>query len=222
MPEYKPIEYTPPSFSGSEMRQRARAFYEHMSQRRSVRDFSDDNVPQELIELAIAAASTSPSGANRQPWHFVAISNPTTKRQIRVAAEAEERESYLGGRMSPEWIDALAPLGTDWQKPFLEVAPWLVVIFEESYGIDTDGSRRKNYYVKESVGMACGFFIAALHNMGLAALTHTPSPMGFLSDILGRPENEKPYVLIPIGYPASNCLVPDVQRKPLADVAEWV
>ena len=222
MPEYTPIEYTAPSFPESEMRQRARAFYEHMSQRRSVRDFSDDNVPQELIELAIAAASTSPSGANRQPWHFVAISNPTIKRQIRVAAEAEERESYLGGRMSSEWIDALAPLGTDWQKPFLEVAPWLVVIFEKSYGIDTDGSRRKNYYVKESVGMACGFFIAALHNMGLAALTHTPSPMGFLSDILGRPKNEKPYVLIPIGYPASNCLVPDVQRKPLADVAEWV
>jgi iodotyrosine deiodinase len=222
MAKHASISYNPLTFPESEMRQRAQAFYQLMSQRRSVRHFSPDAVPRRLIEPAIATASTSPSGAHRQPWRFVAISDPVIKQRIRRAAEAEERQSYTGGRMTQEWLDALAPLGTDWKKPYLEVVPWIVVVFEESYGINLDGSRRTNYYVKESVGMACGLFIAALHNMGLAALTHTPSPMGFLSDILGRPRNEKPYVLIPVGYPAKNCQVPDLERKQTEDVVDWV
>ena len=222
MAKYASIGYSPLTFPGSEMRQRAQTFYHLMSQRRSVRHFSADAVPRELIELAIATASTSPSGAHRQPWRFVAISDPAIKQRIRVAAEAEEHQSYTGGRMPPEWLDALVPLGTDSKKPYLEVVPWIVVVFEESYGINPDGSRRTNYYVKESVGMACGLFIAALHNMGLAALTHTPSPMDFLSDILARPRNEKPYVLVPIGYPAKNCRVPDLKRKQIEDVTDWV
>ena len=222
MAEHASIRYSPLTLSESEMRQRAQAFYHLMSQRRSVRHFSADAVPRKLIELAIAAASTSPSGAHRQPWRFVAISDPVIKQRIRLAAEAEERQSYTGGRMPQEWLGALAPLGTDWKKPYLEVVPWIVVVFEESYGINSDGSRRTNYYVKESVGMACGLFIAALHNMGLAALTHTPSPMGFLSDILDRPRNEKPYVLIPVGYPAKDCQVPDLERKQIEDVVDWV
>jgi nitroreductase len=214
--------YHPPIDSPDEMKTRGREFYQLMERRRSVRHFSADSVPRELIELAIATASTSPSGAHRQPWKFVAVSDPSVKRKIREAAEAEERESYEGGRMPEEWLRALAPLGTDWHKPYLEIAPWIVVVFEELYGVDSDGSRRKNYYVKESVGMACGLFIAALHNMGLASLTHTPSPMGFLSRILNRPANEKPYVLIPIGYPAVDCRVPDLKRKSLAEISEWI
>lgn len=222
MAKYASIEYRPPTFSKSEMLQRAKTHYQLMSQRRSVRHFSADAVPRELIELAIATASTSPSGAHRQPWRFVAISNPVIKQRIRIAAEAEERESYEGGRMPSDWLDALSRLGTDWEKSYLEVVPWIVVVFEETYGIDPDGGQRKNYYVKESVGMACGLFIAALHNMGLASLTHTPSPMGFLSDILDRPRNEKPFVLIPIGYPAENCQVPDLTRKSLQQISEFV
>jgi len=222
MADFPSIDYEPPRFPEPEMRKRAAAFHELMSNRRSVRHFSADTVPRDLIELAIRTASTSPSGAHRQPWQFVAIGDAAIKRQIRIAAEAEERESYEGGRMPREWLDALAPLGTVWQKPYLEIAPWIVVVFEKPYDITEDGSQQKNYYVKESVGMACGLFIAALHNMGLAALTHTPSPMGFLSDILGRPRNEKPYVLIPIGYPAEHCRVPDLKRKPLDDISTWV
>ena len=222
MKEPKYQTYHQLTYPESEMHQRGREFYQLMDQRRSVRHFSADPVPREMIELAIATASTSPSGAHRQPWKFVAISDLATKQKIRVAAEAEEKESYEGGRMPEEWLQALAPLGTDWRKPFLEIAPWIVVVFEELYGINPDGSQRKNYYVKESVGMACGLFIAALHNMGLASLTHTPSPMGFLSEILRRPENEKPYVLIPIGYPAQDCQVPAINRKALADIAEWI
>ncbi len=216
------VEYSPLKFSESEMRERAQSFYQLMAQRRSVRHFAADAVPRELIELAIATASTSPSGAHRQPWRFVAISDPGIKYRIRLAAEAEERESYEGGRMPPDWLEALAPLGTDWRKPYLEVVPWIVVVFEELYGINPDGSRHKNYYVKESVGMACGLFIGALQNMGLAALTHTPSPMGFLSELLARPSNEKPFVLIPIGYPVDNCQVPKLKRKDLVDIAEWM
>ena len=216
------VEYSPLKFSESEMRERAQSFYQLMAQRRSVRHFAADAVPRELIELAIATASTSPSGAHRQPWRFVVISDPGIKHRIRLAAEAEERASYVGGRMPPDWLEALAPLGTDWRKPYLEVVPWIVVVFEELYGINPDGSRRKNYYVKESVGMACGLFIGALQNMGLAALTHTPSPMGFLSELLARPSNEKPFVLIPIGYPVDNCQVPNLKRKDLVDIAEWM
>lgn len=200
---------------------RARDFYAEMDRRRSLRDFSADAVPREAIELAIATASTAPSGAHRQPWRFVAVDDPDLKRQIRIAAEKEEHQSYEGGRMPDDWLEALAPLGTDWHKPFLETAPWLVVVFAEIWGVLPDGSRQKNYYVKESVGLACGLFLAAVHRMGLVSLTHTPSPMAFLSQILGRPENEKPFLLLPVGYPAPNAEVPDIRRKELADVVVW-
>lgn len=192
--------------------------------RRSVRNFSASPVPRRLVELAVAAASTAPSGANRQPWTFVLVGDPILKRRIREAAEAEERENYLGGRMNEAWQKALEPLGTDWQKPFLETVPWLVVVFEQRYGLGPDGERIHNYYVKESVGIATGMFLAALHRMGLASLTHTPSPMRFLVELLGRPENERPFVLVPIGYPAEDCEVPDLARKPLEQVlveARW-
>ena len=191
---------------------------EEYSTRRSVRDFSDRPVPRRLIELAVEAASTAPSGAHRQPWTFVLVGDPGMKRRIREAAEAEERQNYLGGRMNEEWQAALEPLGTDWRKPFLETVPWIVVVFEQRYGTDESGQRVHNYYVKESVGIATGMFLTALHRMGLATLTHTPSPMRFLSDLLARPENERPFVLIPIGYPADDCRVPDIARKPLDDV----
>lgn len=213
--------YNPPRLSTAESSSRAREFYELMSARRSVRHFSSEPVPRSLIEQAIATASSAPSGAHRQPWRFVAVSDSQVKRRIRLAAEKEERALYEGGRLTDEWREALTPLGTDWSKPYLEVAPWIVVVFEEVYGVNPDGSRRTNYYVKESVGIACGLFIAALHNMGLATLTHTPSPMAFLSEILERPENERPYILFPVGYAAPEATVPDLQRKSLEDVAVW-
>jgi len=219
--EHPFIPYTPERLPEEEMLGRARAFYAEMDRRRSVRFFSRDPVPREAIELAIRTASTAPSGAHRQPWKFVAVSDPETKRRIRLAAEEEERTSYLGGRMPPEWLEALAPLGTTWEKPYLEIVPWIVVVFEERYGILPDGHRRKNYYTTESVGIACGLFVTALHHMGLATLTHTPSPMRFLSEILGRPANEKPLILFPIGYPAADAEVPDIRRKELAEVAVW-
>ena len=218
---YRPVLLDFERVSTEETLERARRFYREMDRRRSVRDFAPDPVPREAIELAIRTASTAPSGAHRQPWRFVAIDDPETKRAIRVAAEEEEYISYEEGRMPPEWLEALAPLGTDWRKPFLETVPWIVVVFAELYGVEADGSKRKNYYVKESVGLACGLFIAALHRMGLATLTHTPSPMKFLNEILGRPENEKPFILFPVGYPAEGCEVPDLERKPLEDVAIW-
>lgn len=203
--------------SPEESRRRAGAFFEGLRTRRSVRDFSAEAVPRELIELAVQAAASAPSGANKQPWRFVAVSNPALKAEIRAGAEAEERESY-DHRMGAEWLAALSPLGTDWQKPFLEIAPWLVVVFAEAWEEAPDGARRKNYYVKESVGIACGFFIAAIHEMGLVTLTHTPSPMAFLNRILGRPENEKPFILFPVGYPADGAEVPDIGRKSLNEV----
>jgi nitroreductase len=203
------------------MSARANDFYKLMNGRRSVRHFSRDPVPRELIETAILTAASAPSGAHRQPWKFVAISDPEIKREIRIAAESEERISYEGGRMPPEWLEALAPLGTDWHKPYLEIVPWIVVVFEETHGISAERRSFKNYYVKESVGIACGLFVTALHNMGLATLTHTPSPMSFLSRILGRPDNEKPYILFPIGYPASDAQVPDLRRKSLHEVTVW-
>lgn len=205
----------------AEMLERARSFYALMDRRRSVRDFSPEPVPRQLIELAIATASTAPSGAHRQPWRFVAISDPETQRRLRLAAEAEEKESYLGGRMPADWLEALAPLGTTWEKPFLEVVPWIVVLFEERWSFHPDGSRRKNYYPNESTGIACGMFLTALHQMGLATLTHTPSPMAFLNEILARPANERPFVLVPIGYPAPGAEVPDINRKTLDEVAVW-
>ena len=219
--EHPFIPYRPKRLPEAEMRRRALDFHAAMDRRRSVRAFSPDPVPRELIEIAIRTASTAPSGAHRQPWKFVVVGDPGLKREIRAAAEAEEYESYVGGRMPEEWLEALAPLGTGWEKPFLETAPWIVVVFEELYGVRPDGGKRKNYYPKESVGIACGLFIAALHQMGLATLTHTPSPMAFLSRLLDRPANEKPFILFPIGYPAPDAEVPDIRRKGLEEVAVW-
>lgn len=196
----------------------ARAVFEEMNSRRSVRHFSDRPVPRELLELAIASASTAPSGAHKQPWTFVVTGEPEVKRRIRVAAEKEERENYEGGRLPPHWREDLAPLGTDWRKPFLETVPWIVVVFEQRYGVRPDGERQHHYYVKESVGIACGMFIDALHRMGLSTLTHTPSPMAFLRTLLGRPESERPFILFPVGYAADDCRVPDIERKPLSEV----
>ncbi len=202
------------------MERRAEDFYRLMDGRRSVRHFSTRPVARGLVETAIVTASTAPSGAHRQPWRFVCVDDDEIKRRIREAAEAEERKNY-GGRMPQEWREAVEPLGTTAEKPHLEIAPWLVVVFEELYGVDGEGNRRKNYYVKESVGIACGLFIAALHNIGLVTLTHTPSPMGFLSKILGCPANERPYILFPVGYPAADAQVPTLRRKSLAEVATW-
>jgi len=215
------IPYRHQRLPTAEMERRARDFYAEMDRRRSVRDFAPEPVPRRLVELAIRTASTAPSGAHRQPWRFVAVSDPALKRRIREAAEEEERENYEGGRFPEEWLRALVPLGTGWRKPHLETAPWLVAVFEELHGYYPDGSKRKNYYVKESVGIACGLFIAALHHMGLVTLTHTPSPMRFLAEILGRPKHEKPYILFPVGYPADDARVPDLERKALDEVAMW-
>ena len=216
------IPYRPPRHAETVMLERGRRFQRDMDGRRSVRMFAADPVPRELIELAIMTGSTAPSGAHQQPWTFVAVSDPEMKRQIRIAAEEEERQSYEGGRMPAEWLAALAPLGTDWHKPFLETAPWIVVLFEQVHGRFPDGSGRKHYYARESVGIACGLFVAAVHQMGLVTLTHTPSPMGFLSTILRRPKHERPFVLLPVGYPADDCVVPDLRRKSLDEVASFV
>lgn len=219
-PQYPFIPYTPTRIEEKRALSFGTQFYENLEGRRSVRTFSDDPVPKELISLAIQSASTAPSGAHRQPWTFVAVSNSKIKRGIRIAAEEEEEKNY-GGRMSEEWIRALAPLGTDSDKGYLETVPWVVVVFAHNYGINPDGTRHKNYYVKESVGIACGLFITALHTMGLATLPHTPSPMAFLSDILSRPRNEQAMILFPIGYPGTHCSVPDIKRKDLNQVAVW-
>src|SRR5262245_47184620 len=192
-----------------------------MKRRRTVREFSPDPVPFELIELAIKTAGVAPSGANQQPWRFVVVGNPEIKRQIRLAAEEEERENY-GGRFPDEWLQALIPLGTDWHKEFLEIAPYLIVVFKVDYGLEqvAGGAERKtkHYYVNESVGIACGMLLAALHSAGLATLTHTPNPMGFLSEILKRPKNEKPYLLVPVGYPAGDAKVPNITKKRLEEI----
>ena len=220
--EPRMIPYRPPRHPEAVMLERGHRFQREMDGRRSVRMFSVDPVPRELIELAIMTGSTAPSGAHQQPWTFVAVGDPEMKRQIRIAAEEEERQSYEGGRMPAEWLAALAPLGTDWHKPFLETAPWIVVLFEQVHGRFPDGSGRKHYYARESVGIACGLFVAAVHQMGLVTLTHTPSPMGFLSTILRRPKHERPFVLLPVGYPADDCVVPDLRRKSLDEVASFV
>jgi iodotyrosine deiodinase len=220
--EPNPIPYRPLRLPATEALERGRAFRAQMASRRSVRAFSADPVPRVLVELAIMTAASAPSGAHQQPWTFVSVSDPTVKHRIRVAAEAEERRNYEGGRMPAEWLEAVAPLGTDWRKPFLEMAPWIVVLFEQRHGWFPNGSVRKHYYARESVGIACGLFIAAIHQMGLATLTHTPSPMGFLSRELGRPKNERPFVLLPVGYPADDCTVPNLTRKPLNGVAVFV
>jgi iodotyrosine deiodinase len=204
--------------SVDEMRARAAEFHAEMDRRRSVRMLTDEPVPIDLIEQAIRTASTAPSGAHHQPWRFVVTGDPEVKRRLRVAAEDEERTNYESGRMNDEWRRELEPLGTDWHKEFLEIAPWVVVLFEERYAVADTGERRHHYYVKESCGIAAGMFITALHVMGLATLTHTPSPMAFLTKLLGRPANERPFVLFPIGYPEPGCLVPDLARKPIEEV----
>jgi len=200
-----------------QMRAQAEAFYARMSRRRSVRQFSADPIPLDVVRRAIQTAGTAPSGAHKQPWRFALVTDPAVKKQIREAAEAEERETYER-RMSDEWRAALAPLGTDADKPYLEIVPAIVVMFRIDYDLGPDGSRSKNYYVQESCGIALGMLIAALHDAGLATLTHTPSPMNFLTKILDRPTNEKTFMLLPIGYPAEGCEVPDLARKPLADL----
>jgi nitroreductase len=199
------------------MRTRAREYYRRADQRRSVRAFSPDPIPLDVVRDAIRSAGTAPSGAHMQPWRFVLVTDPEIKSKIRAAAEQEERETYAN-RMSEEWRAALAPLGTDENKPFLEIAPALIVVFRVDYGLKDDGSRIKHYYVQESVGIATGMLIAALNAAGLATLTHTPSPMGFLARVLDRPANEKAYLLMPIGYPAEGCEVPALQRKPLDEI----
>ncbi len=199
---------------------RAAAFRATMGTRRTVRDFSPEPVPASLIETCVMTAASAPSGANQQPWTFVCIGEAETKRRIRLAAEEEERAFY-GGRASQEWLDALSPLGTDADKPFLETAPWLIAIFAQRWGEDAEGNRTKHYYVPESVGIATGLLIAALHQAGLATLTHTPSPMGFLNEICGRPENEKPLILLVCGYPAAGATVPAITKKGAGEVIVW-
>jgi nitroreductase len=208
-------------YPAAEMEARAAAFYAEMRRRRSVRQFADRPVPRAVIEQAILVAGTAPSGANQQPWHFVAVGDPEVKRRIRLAAEEEERAFYRE-RAPQEWLRALAHLGTDAEKPFLETAPYLIAIFAQAYGVDAEGNRRRHYYVQESVGIATGFLIAALHHAGLATLTHTPSPMGFLSEILGRPQNERPFLLLITGYPAEGVTVPAITKKSLEEIATFL
>ncbi len=205
-----------------EMLRRAQDFHALMQRRRTVRDFDPRPVPREVIAACIAAAGTAPSGANQQPWHFVAVSDPDVKRRIRLAAEAEEREFYER-RAPEEWLDALRPIGTDWHKPFLETAPWLIAIFVQKWGRAADGSKVKHYYPAESVGIATGLLITALHTAGLATLTHTPSPMGFLNEILGRPADaERPFLLLVVGHPAADARVPAIERKEPAAIVTWI
>lgn len=206
--------------SGGEMQSMARGFYEEIRQRRSVRDFSPDPVPEGVLVDCILAAGTAPSGANLQPWHFAVVTDTGVKKQIRDAAEAEEREFY-GGRATEQWLDVLGHLGTDASKPFLETAPALIAIFQKSRTVDHRGVESRTYYPKESVGIATGFLIAALHRAGLATLTHTPSPMKFLNEILGRPADEKPFLLLVVGFPAAHCKVPVIGKKPLTDIASF-
>jgi nitroreductase len=220
-PKFIPLtgyrEYPP-----DEMSARARAFADDMGRRRTVRDFSARPVSRALIEDCLRTAGTAPSGANQQPWHFVAVSDPAIKQRIRVAAEAEEREFYAH-RAPPEWLGVLRPLGTDSNKPFLEIAPWLIAVFIRRFERRPDGGKRKHYYTDESVGLATGLLLAAIHHAGLVSLTHTPSPMKFLCEILGRPKDiERPFLLLVVGYPAANAEVPDIARKPLAEIASFV
>ncbi len=212
------IAYESTRLNADQMTRRADGFYRLMASRRSVRSFSPEPVPRRLIETAILTASTAPSGAHRQPWTFVVVGDTAIKSRIRAAAEREERENYEGGRLPQHWRDALEPLGTTSNKPYLDMVPWIVVLFEQRYTITPSEDTQKNFYVKESVGIAAGLFVAALHNMGLATLTHTPSPMAFLTRLLERPENERPFALFPIGFPAPGCEVPALTRKTLEQV----
>ncbi|MGQ0732506.1 MAG: nitroreductase family protein [Acidobacteriota bacterium] len=217
----KPLVF--PTVDEDQVVQRAVAFHALMAQRRTVRDYDTRHVPRAAIDAAIAAAGTAPSGANLQPWHFVAISRDDRRlrARIRAAAEEEEREFYTH-RAPKEWLEALAPLGTDWRKPFLEEAPWLIAVFVKPHGVNPDGTPMKHYYAVESVGIATGLLITALHQSGLATLTHTPSPMGFLNTLLGRPPIERPFLLLVVGHPARDAQVPDIQRKKLDEIATWM
>lgn len=206
-------------YPAAEMVERSRCFAADLARRRTVRQFSDRPVSREVIDACIVAAGTAPSGAHQQPWHFVVVGDPVIKRAIRTAAEQAEAEFYASA--PADWLEALAPLGTDMNKPYLEIAPYLIAVFAERYGVHPDGTRRSHYYVAESVGIATGFLLAALHHAGLVALTHTPNPMGFLSTVLERPRNERPVMLIVAGYPAGTAVVPDLQRKPLAAIATY-
>ncbi len=219
-PIFRPLT-TFREFSAAEMSRRASSFCEEMLRRRTVRQFSAREVPQGVIQDCLRVAMNAPSGANMQPWHFVVVNNPEVKRQIRVAAEEEERLFY-GGRAPREWLDALAPLGTDQNKPYLETAPYLIVIFSQTYGVLPDGRKVKNYYVSESVGIATGMLVSAVHIAGLVALTHTPSPMGFLNQILKRPPNEKPFLILVVGYPAHDACVPDISKKSMQESVTYV
>jgi len=207
--------------SPEEMLRRSEQFYQRMKRRRTVRDYSPRTVPRAVIENCLRTAGTAPNGANKQPWHFVVVGDPEIKKKIRAAAEEEERAFY-DGRAPDEWLQALAPLGTDPEKPFLEIAPYLIVIFAISHHVDSAGKKSKNYYVQESVGIATGLLIAAIHTAGLVSLTHTPSPMGFLNKILGRPDNERPYLILVVGYPAENARVPDIGKKTLDEIASFI
>lgn len=220
MSEEKFIPYKPLHIDARESLYKSELYYKWLDTRRSIREFSSRTVSKEVIENIIRSASTAPSGAHKQPWTFCAISNPKIKSEIRKAAEKEEYENY-SSRMSEEWLEDLKPFATNWKKPFLETAPWLIVVCSKSYDIGVNGEKLNNYYVKESVGLASGLLLAAIQNAGLCALTHTPSPMNFLMKILNRPKNERPFLLIPVGYPAENCMVPDLQRKPLELISEW-
>tara|TARA_A100001015_G_scaffold17222_1_gene20059 strand:+ start:1897 stop:2553 length:657 start_codon:yes stop_codon:yes gene_type:complete len=212
---FKKLQFQKITFE--EMDYNANQFFQKVSSRRSVRDFSKDNFPIEIIKNCIKSASTAPSGANKQPWHFVIVKDPIIKRKIRKAAEIEEKEFY-GGRAPQEWLDDLNQFGTDWNKPFLEEAPYLIVVFSKKFDINVDGTNTKNYYVSESVGIASGLLLIALHNAGLVTLTHTPSPMSFLSEILNRPPSDKPYLIIPVGFPSENAEVPNIKKKTFKEI----
>ena len=212
---FKKLQFQKITFE--EMDYNSNQFFQKVSSRRSVRDFSSDDFPIDIIKNCIKSASTAPSGANKQPWHFVIVKDPIIKRKIRKAAEIEEKEFY-GGRAPKEWLDDLNQFGTDWNKPFLEEAPYLIVIFSKKFDINDDGTNKKNYYVSESVGIASGLLLTALHNAGLVTLTHTPSPMGFLSDILNRPPSDKPYLIIPVGFPSENAEVPNIKKKTFKEI----
>jgi len=218
--EFIPLENYQ-QYSEDEMMKKSQAFYQDIKRRRTIRDFSNRSVPREVIENCIKAAGTAPSGANLQPWHFVVVSNPLLKKEIRIAAEEEEKEFY-SNRAPKEWLEVLEPLGTDENKPFLETAPYLIAIFYKSYDLLPDGRQVKNYYAIESTGIATGVLITAIHNAGLASLTHTPSPMNFLNDILGRPKNERPFLLLVVGYPAPDAKVPDIKKKSLQEFASFI
>lgn len=217
---HQKLEQKTQALSTKALVEKSKVLLSEKSSRRSVRFFSDASVPKVVIENILMIASSAPSGANKQPWTFCAINNKEMKQKIREAAEAEEYESY-NGRMNDEWLEDLKPFATDWHKPFIETAPWIIVVFKEVFGIGEEGGKKQNYYVNESVGIACGFLINAIHELGLVTLTHTPSPMNFLSKLLDRPANERPFLLLPVGYPADDATVPNIKKKTSEEVVVW-